>query len=103
MIVRTWTARATPENAGKYADFFASVLVPQLREIDGHHGAVVLKRDNDGVAEIVVVTYWESYSAIDSFACDDREAAVVESDAAALLLDYDKRVTHYDAVLDTRC
>jgi heme-degrading monooxygenase HmoA len=43
-----------------------------------------------------VTTVWQSLQAIDAFAGSDRETAVVASDAAALLTDYDRRVRHYE-------
>jgi hypothetical protein len=42
------------------------------------------------------VTVWQSFDAIDAFAGSDRETAVVASEAAALLTDYDRRVRHYE-------
>jgi len=46
--------------------------------------------------EILVITVWQSFAAIDSFAGDDREAAVVAPEAAALLTGYDRRVRHFE-------
>jgi hypothetical protein len=49
--------------------------------------------------EILVATYWSSFTAIDAFAGSDREAAVVAPEAAALLTDYDERVRHYEVAI----
>ena len=49
--------------------------------------------------EIVVVTWWESLEAIHGFAGADIERAVVEDDAAALLIDFEECVQHFDLVL----
>jgi hypothetical protein len=46
--------------------------------------------------EILVMTVWRSFTAIDAFAAPDREAAVVAPEAAALLTDYDRGVRHYE-------
>jgi hypothetical protein len=51
------------------------------------------------VVEIIVTTYWQSLSAIDTFAGADRESAVVAAQAAALLTDFDKRVRHYEVAI----
>ncbi|MBV8601200.1 MAG: antibiotic biosynthesis monooxygenase [Candidatus Eremiobacteraeota bacterium] len=102
MIVRCWTARATPQGARDYAAFFERALAPKLRELAGHRGSLVLQRENETSVEILVMTSWESPAAIDAFAGADREAAVVEPEAAALLLDYDRRVKHYLAAFESR-
>ena len=50
---------------------------------------------------MVVQTFWRSLDDIRGFAGDDLEQAVVSDEAAALLLlDYDRRVRHYDIAID---
>ena len=96
MIARIWSARATTANWPAYERHFAEGVLPQLRAIDGYVSASLLKRDAGGQIEITVITIWRSLAAIDAFAGPDREAAVVAPNAAALLIDYDSRVRHYD-------
>ena len=99
MIARLWTARTTPALSYSYLQHFESAVRPELRKIDGFVGATVGVRSSSGAAEILVTTFWHSFEAIDTFAGVDREQAVVASEAAALLTDYDKRVRHYEIVL----
>jgi heme-degrading monooxygenase HmoA len=68
----------------------------ELREIKGYAGAKLLKREVDGAIEITVITFWQSWQAIDAFAGPTRELAVVAPSAAALLTDYDRSVKHYE-------
>ena len=97
MIARRWSARATRENATRYAHYFRQTLTPHLRELPGYRGAKLLERDDDSRAiEIVVFTWWASLSAIRAFAGDDLTIAVISDEARALLLDADARVAHYD-------
>jgi heme-degrading monooxygenase HmoA len=96
VILRAWTAYATNDNAKKYVAFFNDTLVPQLRQIPGHRGAMVLQRRADDAIEIIVHTFWDSMTAIERFAGADSETAVVEPEAAALLLSFDKQVKHFD-------
>jgi heme-degrading monooxygenase HmoA len=56
----------------------------------------VLVRSHGDAVEILVTTVWQSLQAIDAFAGSDRETAVVASEAAALLTDYDRRVRHFE-------
>ena len=53
-------------------------------------------RPTEDEFEILVITVWQSFSAIDAFAGPDREAAVVAPEAAALLTHYDRRVRHFE-------
>lgn len=101
MIVRTWRARATPENARSYVAFFHSRLRPSLGAHAGHKGALVLTRADELVVEITVITMWDSFDAISSFS-PDVDRAIVEPEAQGLLLSYDPMVQHHHCALDTR-
>jgi heme-degrading monooxygenase HmoA len=96
MIARIWSARATPANWPAYARHFTENVVPELRAVPGYASAKLLKRDAGPEVEITVVTFWQSWAAIDAFAGPDRDAAVVAPHAAALLANYDRRVQHYE-------
>src|ERR1700740_3018774 len=95
-IARIWSARATPENWPQYEQHFTNSVLPELREIDGYFSSNLRKRHNGREIEITVITMWDSWEAIASFAGADRETAVVAPSAAALLIDYDRRVRHCD-------
>jgi heme-degrading monooxygenase HmoA len=99
MIARFWSAQTTPALSDAYLHHFEQTVQPQLRKLDGFLGVAVCTRPLPGVVEILVTTYWQSFAAIDSFAGGDRESAVVASEAAALLTDFDKRVRHYEVTL----
>lgn len=103
MIARIWSARATPENWPAYKHHFARNVLPGLREVAGYVSAKLLKREAGAEIEITVITFWDSWKAIDAFAGADREAAVVPPNAAAVLIDYDRRVRHAEvAVADAK-
>jgi heme-degrading monooxygenase HmoA len=99
MIARLWSARTTPQNWPAYEEHFTKNVLPELRAVDGYLSSNLLKRDAGGEIEITVITVWRSLEAIDAFAQPDREAAVVVSTAAALLIDFDRHVRHYDLAL----
>jgi len=96
MVVRFWSARTTPAQSGVYLQHFSSEVLPGLRKFDGYVSSSVLTRPTESAVEILVMTVWQSSSAIDAFAGPDREAAVVAPAAAALLTDYDRRVRHFE-------
>jgi heme-degrading monooxygenase HmoA len=94
MIARSWSARATPEKASEYAAFFRDRLVPELSQIAGHMGSLVLSKPNAELVEVVVLTFWESMEAVRRFAGDPPDRAVIEPNAQALLASFDTSVEH---------
>lgn len=96
MIARLWSARTTASLSTKYMEHFWQSVAPVLRKVQGYQSASVLVRPQGDLVEVLVITVWESYQAVDAFAGPSRDTAVVDSDAAALLSDYDRRVRHYE-------
>ena len=95
MIARLWRGKAnTAANADAYERHVTRSVLPELKKIAGHKGAQVLRRND----EFLVITFWESMDAIRSFAGQDAERAVVESEARAVLSEYEERVSHYEVV-----
>jgi hypothetical protein len=77
-------------------------VLPALRRIRGHRGAIVLQRGHGRDVEIIVLTFWTSLAAIRSFAGRDVTRAVVEPEARAVLRRFDTRARHFELVLDSR-
>lgn len=104
IIVRTWSATADATGAGNYSRYFDGTLLPQLRERPGFAGAYLLRRDleEDGTVELTAHTFWGSPEAIRAFAGDDITVAVVEPEARAMLLDFDRTAAHRRVVVDAR-
>jgi hypothetical protein len=96
MIVRSWRAHTSKEMAPLYAEHARTRVFPEIAKIAGHQGDLVLRRDHDANVEIVVLTFWSSMQAIEIFAGPTPDVAVVEPEAQALLLDYDRTVQHYE-------
>jgi hypothetical protein len=104
MIVRTWSATADAAGAGDYSRYFDGTLLAELRRLPGFNGACLLRRDlgDDGTVELTAHTFWESPEAIRSFAGDDITVSLVEPEAQAMLLDFDRTATHRSVVVDAR-
>jgi heme-degrading monooxygenase HmoA len=101
VIVRAWRATATAEGADAYRRHFTRSVLPDLQRIDGYQGAYLLRRDHDRHVELQVLTLWASLDAIGRFAGATPEHAVVEPEARAVLVTYDRTVTHHTVVVDT--
>ena len=97
MITRLWRGRAeTTAKANAYFRHFTATVVPELKELDGHHGAWLPRREVDGQTEFLAVTLWESRQAIEAFAGADIDRAIVEPEARAVLADFDDFARHYE-------
>jgi heme-degrading monooxygenase HmoA len=103
-IVRTWAATADAEGAENYSRYFTGTLLPELRKLRGFEGAYLLRRDLDGngTVELTAHTFWESPEVIRAFAGDDITVAIVEPEARAMLLDFDRTATHRSVAADAR-
>ncbi|MDE3135128.1 MAG: antibiotic biosynthesis monooxygenase [Acidobacteriota bacterium] len=101
MIVREWRARVLAARERDYIDYFRRKVLPELGAIDGFLGASLLRAEQSGEIEIVVLTRWASMDAIRKFAGDEMEEAVVHPAAAAMLKSFDRLVRHYEVVVDT--
>jgi heme-degrading monooxygenase HmoA len=102
--VRTWSATADAAGAASYSRYFTGTLLPGLRELPGFQGACLLRRDLDetGTVELTAHTFWASPEVIRAFAGDDITAAIVEPEAQAMLLDFDRAATHRSVITDAR-
>ncbi len=96
MIARLWSARTTSLQSTRYLEHFWQSVVPSLQKLHGYVCSSVLVRSQGESVEILVSTVWQSLQAIEAFAGSDLETAVVASEAAALLTDFDRRVRHYE-------
>jgi len=98
-IVRSWSARTTTTGADAYLTHFQHAVLPALRRVTGHRGALVLRRPRDHEVEITVLSLWESMAAIREFAGADPTVAVVEPEARAVLQTFDARAEHFELAL----
>ena len=98
MISRQWRGLARAEHAASYESHLRSETFPSLRSIEGFVDAAILKRTLPNGIEFLVITRWSSMAAIEKFAGADAEAAVVPDKVQAMMLEYDRRVRHFDVV-----
>ncbi|MGD9560913.1 MAG: antibiotic biosynthesis monooxygenase [Pyrinomonadaceae bacterium] len=99
MILRTWRAVAKPTRADDYIEHLREDTLPILRSIPGFAELSLLRRDLTNGSEILVLTRWQSLSAIISFAGEDFTAAVVADKVKGMMIEYDRCVNHYEVVL----
>jgi heme-degrading monooxygenase HmoA len=98
MIARHWRGYARADRASDYEAHLREATFPSLTRIEGFVDASILKRPAGNGVEFVVVTRWKSMEAIRRFAGADAEAAVVPAEVGDMMIDYDRRVVHYEVV-----
>jgi len=98
VISRQWRGLAYANQAQDYVKHLRTETFPALRKIPGFVDASILSRPIGGGVDFLVVTRWESLDAIARFAGTDPEAAVVPAKAAAMMIEYDPRVRHFEVV-----
>lgn len=94
MIMRTWNALATEAGSRDFARYFTTHALPRLQDLEGFLGAYLLDREGGDLVCLTVLTLWESLEALDPQTGTDPDAAIIEPEAMACLLDFDAEVTH---------
>jgi heme-degrading monooxygenase HmoA len=98
MIVRVWRGWAAPAKSEDYPAHFRRSVLPGLRGTEGFLGAILMRQDDAGLIEFVVMTRWASLDAIRAFAGETPDRAVVEPGAVAALERFDETVRHYEVI-----
>ena len=98
MISRQWHGVAKFTHADEYVEHLRTETFPQLSKIPGFIAATILKRNVRQGVEFLIVTHWESMGAIEQFAGLDAEVAVVPRRVQEMMIEYDRRVRHYEVL-----
>lgn len=98
MISRQWTGIAHHERAEEYIEHLQQSTFPALQNLPGFKGATILRKQHIDGVEFCVITEWESFNVIRAFAGKDITNAVVPPEAQKLMVQYDRRVRHYEVV-----
>ncbi len=96
MISRHWKGVAKPGEAENYITHLKTETFPRLSEINGFIEASILKRAVAQGTEFLIITVWESIEAIERFAGKPADIAVVPEVVQAMMIEYDKKVSHYE-------
>jgi heme-degrading monooxygenase HmoA len=100
MIVRTWRGEASTDEAAKaYAEHVENTAFPKMRKLPGHIGACLLSKRTAERIVVLVMSYWEDMQAIQQFAGETIDTAVVEPRAQAVLESFDPDVEHFELVV----
>ncbi len=104
MISRIWHGWTTPTNADAYEVLLKSEIFTgiQNRHISGYHGIHLLRRNIGDEVEFITIMWFDSINAVQAFAGQDYEKAVVPPKARALLSRLDERSQHYEVKVEMK-
>src|SRR5215218_9322846 len=79
MIARIWRGWTTPANADAYQRIVCQEVLPGIaaRNLEGYHGAYLLRHDLDGEVEFATILLFDSLEQVRAFAGEDYETAYV--------------------------
>ena len=98
MIARLWHGAVPAAKADAYERYLENTGLPDYRNTPGNRGVRVLRRVEGDVAHFLLVTFWDSWSAIRAFAGDDVDRARYYPEDEEFLLELEPRVVHYDVI-----
>lgn len=95
-IARVWRGVTPVAKAAQYVDYLHATGIKAYRATAGNKGVLLLHRPiDDAQEEFLVISLWESMSAIQNFAGDDVERAVYYPEDDQFLLEFEPAVRHY--------
>ncbi|RJR46452.1 MAG: antibiotic biosynthesis monooxygenase [Desulfobacteraceae bacterium] len=100
MISRHWKGIAKNEMSDSYMEHLKKDTFPKLAKIKGFIRSSILGRKVARGTEFLIITEWESLEAIKAFAGEEAETAVVPQVVQEMMIDYDRKATHYEVMMN---
>jgi len=98
MVLRAWRGYGPVAQGEAYPKHLLDSVRPKLEQLAGFRGLYLLRRHDLEEIEFLVLTLWDSMDAVRAFAGEQPELAVVEPEARAALVRFDKTVQHYEVL-----
>lgn len=103
MIARVWRGRVPAGKADGYGEYLAhsELGVPAYQAVPGNGGALLFRRNEEHVAEFLLISFWESTDAIKQYTGPDIKRAQYFRYDLECLVDPEPTVSHYDVLAST--
>lgn len=101
MIARIWRGVTRAEDAERYMEYVKETGISGYLNTPGNISASILQNVQEDRAEIITLTFWESWEAIKGFAGDDPSLAVYYPEDDEMLIEKSERVEHYTVPFST--
>jgi heme-degrading monooxygenase HmoA len=96
MIARIWRGITLKEKADDYLAYLDHTGLADYAKIKGNRGVTVLRRMQGEHCEFMLISLWESMSAVREFAGENPEKAVYYPEDEQFLLQMEPLVRHYE-------
>ena len=96
MIARIWHGKTSESNFDAYTDLLKRLAIPDYEKTTGFKGLSFLRNIENGEAHFTLITYWEDWQSIKSFAGEDFEKAKYYPEDDHFLLQFEEKVQHYE-------
>lgn len=97
MILREWRGVTPRSKRDEYLAYMEKTGIKAHTGLEGNHGVLVMKRDlSEKRSEIVILTLWDSWDAIEAFTDGRPERARYYTKEQDFLVEMPTDVTHYE-------
>lgn len=96
MIARIWRGTVRQADKDTYYEYLKKTGLQEYAATPGNRGVYTLRRVSNGQCEFLLLTLWESWDAIRTFAGPDYDQAVYYPEDDKFLLDRGPHVLHYE-------
>lgn len=101
MIARIWHGKTTAEKADAYMEeYFHQTGLADYQGTEGNLGVLVLRKYEEGRADFLMLTLWESEDAIRKFAGEDINSARYYPEDKKYFAELEPSVLHYDVLVN---
>jgi hypothetical protein len=95
VIARLWHGAVPAARAEEYLQRMRTVALPDYRSCAGNRGAYCLLRVEESLAHFEMLSLWDNYDAIKSFAGESYEVAKYYDFDRDFLIELEPQVRHY--------
>jgi hypothetical protein len=100
MIARTWRGWAPRETADDYQRHYESEVAGHLQAVDGFKGARLLRQTDGDEVMFTSMVLFTDLAAVQAFAGENYDVAVLAESARKVLSRWDERVEHHDVAAE---
>ena len=98
MIARIWHGRTVASKADAYEKYLNDAGVSKFKKVPGNLGVEVLRRNQGGMTDFIVISYWTSLDAVKNYAGSDYAKVRPLDRDREFLVDPEPEVAHYEVV-----
>ena len=96
MIARVWRGVTSRRMSEEYLEYLQATGVQGYQQINGNQGVYILRRDQEVNTEFTIITLWDSFDSIRSFAGRGINTAVYYPRDENYLLELEPEVEHFE-------